>query len=122
VAVLLGEQLYSNGAFDEQKRVKNTGIRYPLVEWKITEGDALHYCYNIGFTYNELYTKMNRVSCFCCPLQSLRDLEVIYTDYPNLWKIIEDMDKKSYRKFKYNYSVEELSNRFTKKNRIQKLF
>ena len=41
-----------------------------LVDWQMTEGDCLTYCYSKGFDWVEsgidLYSVLNRVSCWCC--------------------------------------------------------
>ena len=103
-------------AFDEKERtlIKNVkeNFRYPLVEWGITEKQALDYCYSKGFDWGGLYEKCHRVSCWCCPLSRIGALEVLYNDFPDLWKELIEMDKKSVKKFKANYSVKDLTNRF----------
>ena len=81
-------------ASDEQKRInrdfnKKKGKRYPLNEWGITEKDALKYCYERGYNWGGLYEKFKRVSCWCCPLQSMDSLRVLYWDYPELWRQLE---------------------------------
>lgn len=72
-------------AADERHRLdgvtkKNSAYcvqRYPLVEWGVTEADALAYCYKRGFTWGGLYHFFSRVSCFCCPLQPLDELRTL---------------------------------------------
>lgn len=59
--------------------------RYPLIDWGVTEADALTYCKKCGFTWGGLYAHFDRVSCFCCPLQSLDDLRKLRRFYPDLW-------------------------------------
>jgi len=112
---------YHGIAYDEKERCKNNknrNIKYQLVEWKVTEKQALEYCYRKGFDWDGLYKIFDRVSCFCCPLQRIGELRLLYRRYKDLWKIIEDMDTKSYRKFRSDYTVEELSNRFAAENGI----
>ena len=36
--------------------------RYPLIEYGMTEAQALQYCYDKGYTWNGLYQIFNRVS------------------------------------------------------------
>ena len=109
-----GEEIieYVGIAADEIKRIK--GKKYPLVEWQMTERECLEYCYKKGFIWNGLYEKFSRVSCWCCPLKSLKELKVIWKEYPNLWKELENMDEKTYRKFRADYSIKELQEKFTK--------
>jgi 3'-phosphoadenosine 5'-phosphosulfate sulfotransferase (PAPS reductase)/FAD synthetase len=108
-------------AFDEKERtLKNkTGeiFRYPLVEWEITERQALDYCYSKGLDWGGLYEKMHRVSCWCCPLSRIGGLRVLHNDFPELWKELEEMDKKTFRKFRRDYSVADLSEKFVNENR-----
>ena len=81
-------------AADERERMegitKKDGTyhvqRYPLVEWGVTEADALAYCYARGFTWRGLYQFFKRVSCFCCPLQPLDDLRTLRRFFPDLWQ------------------------------------
>lgn len=76
-------------ASDEIERVRdNEGVRYPLVEYDIDEKEALKKCYSLGFNWSGLYEHFNRVSCFCCPLQSLAELKKLYIHYPELWALM----------------------------------
>lgn len=103
---------YRGIAFDEKHRTKNNkteiNIKYPLVEWKITETQALEYCYSKGFDWCGLYNEFVRVSCYCCPLSRIGELKTLYNKYPKLWNQIKKMDKLSYRQFRSDYSFEEL--------------
>lgn len=109
-----GYEEYIGIAYDEQERIKNKN--YPLVDWKMTEKDCLEYCYNKGFDWNGLYEHFDRLSCWCCPLKNLKELKILYKYYPELWQELKEMDKKSYNKFKYNYSVEDLDKKFSSDN------
>ena len=51
---------YHGIAYDERHRAKsnkNRDIRYPLIDWRVTESQALAYCYNRGFDWDGLYEK-----------------------------------------------------------------
>ena len=114
---------YLGIAFDELNRVKDIkNTKYPLVEWEITERMALDYCYSKGFTWGGLYRKVDRVSCWCCPLQNLKSLRNLYDNFPHLWKILKDWDSRTRRKFRADYSVEELEKKFKKEYKQKKLF
>jgi 3'-phosphoadenosine 5'-phosphosulfate sulfotransferase (PAPS reductase)/FAD synthetase len=115
---------YHGIAYDEIHRVdRNSGrnIRYPLVEWKITEKEALEYCYAKGFDWEGLYKHFDRISCFCCPLSSIGDLRYTYNHKPELWGRIAEMDKLSYRDFRLDYTIQELEDKFDEENRQMKL-
>jgi len=110
---------YHGIAYDEEdrcKKNKNRNIKYPLVDWEVTEKQALRYCYSKGFDWDGLYEKFHRVSCWCCPLSRICELRVLYNDYPELWQKLIEMDKKSFRRFRSDYSVQELSERFADEN------
>lgn len=67
---------YVGIAADEQKRLErknnqNPNHVHPLVDWGMTEADCLEYCYSKGYDWGGLYNIFDRVSCWCCPLQSL---------------------------------------------------
>ena len=64
---------YVGIAADEPKRIKNE--QYPLVDWGITEAEALKICYDRGYDWSGLYEIYHRCSCWCCPLQALGSCE-----------------------------------------------
>ena len=79
---------YVGIAADEIKRIKTAC--YPLVEWGMS----------------------SRVSCWCCPLQSLEELRKLYRYFPDLWRQLEEWDESTWRTFIKNYSVRQLAARF----------
>lgn len=107
-------------AFDEKHRTKKNKtseiFRYPLVEWEVTEKQALEYCYAKGFDWEGLYEKMHRVSCWCCPLSRIGELRILYNDFPELWEDLKEMDKKTFRIFRRDYSVNDLKDKFDSEN------
>ena len=109
-----GEEIihYIGIALDEPKRIKDK--KYPLVDFKVTEKECLEYCYSKGFNWNGLYEKFDRLSCWCCPFKSLKELRILRKEYPDLWEQLKEMDKHTYRKFRPDYTVEELEEKFTK--------
>jgi 3'-phosphoadenosine 5'-phosphosulfate sulfotransferase (PAPS reductase)/FAD synthetase len=106
-------------AYDEPERwqkqtILNEVIAMPLVNWQITEGMALKYCYDHGFDWGGLYTHFDRVSCWCCPMSNQKELFMLYHLYPKLWEQLKDMDSRSWNQFKRDYSVLELEEKFRK--------
>ena len=71
---------YIGIAYDEQMRVKDKC--YPLINWKMTEDDCLQFCYERGFDWGGLYKIFKRVSCWCCPLQSIDELKKLKKYFP----------------------------------------
>lgn len=104
-------------AADEQYRMERQyaskdGFVFPLVEWGWTEKDCLDYCYSKGYDWEGLYKLFDRVSCWCCPLQSLEGLRILRKNFPELWEELRDMDRRSWRTLKAEWSVEALETRF----------
>ena len=110
-----GYKEYIGIAYDEQNRIKDK--EYPLIKWKMTEKDCLKYCYSKGFNWSGLYEHLNRVSCYCCPLKRISEYKVLYEYYPNLWNELKEMDKKANNRFRKDYSVQELENKFKKEDK-----
>ena len=121
---------YVGLAADEAHRMKRkcnktANKRYPLADWGMTEADALQYCYDLGFDWGGLYRQRKRVSCWCCPLQSLRDLRSLYRYHPELWRRLRAMDdreiERGCRTFRPDYSVAELEMWFAAEEKQQRL-
>ena len=84
----LGAIHYVGIAADEAWRCKDE--RYPLVEWGITEAQALQACYDRGFDFGGLYEIYHRASCWCCPFQRIDELRKLRKHHPELWeKLLE---------------------------------
>ena len=73
---------YVGIAADEPKRIKNE--RYPLMDWGITEKEALRICYDRGYDFGGLYQIYRRCSCWCCPLQGIGELRKLRQHHPEL--------------------------------------
>lgn len=106
---------YTGIAADEQYRLKrknNEEHIHPLVTWGWTEQMCLEYCYSKGYDWEGLYKLFDRVSCWCCPLQSLDNLRTLRKNFPELWEELRQMDKRTWRNFRADYTVEQLEKRF----------
>ena len=110
---------YHGIAADEARRATGDkrrpwrDIRYPLVEWGMTEADCLQYCYDHGYDWGGLYEKFQRLSCYCCPLSRLGELKVVHNEFPELWGKMRTMDKVSRRPFRRDYTLGELEQKFS---------
>ena len=103
---------YVGIAYDEPKRIGyRNGKTYPLVEWKMTERDCLEYCYSHGWNWNEatpktesgyidLYSILDRVSCWCCCNKNLKELRNIYHYLPDYWAMLKGMQSRIDRPFR----------------------
>lgn len=105
---------YIGIAVDEPKRIKVAdNLKYPLVDWGMTEKEALQYCYDSGFDWDGLYEEgRSRVSCYCCPLQRINELRLTYKNHKELWNSIVEMDKKTSRRFTNRRTLESLQKKF----------
>jgi 3'-phosphoadenosine 5'-phosphosulfate sulfotransferase (PAPS reductase)/FAD synthetase len=109
-------------AFDEYKRLDNDEQKiYPLADMGITEGQCLKYCYDRGYDWGGLYTRFDRVSCWCCPQSNTRELYMLWSFYPTLWERLKQMDLRAWNSFKGNKSVEDFEEQFKKYRRPAKL-
>lgn len=117
---------YIGIAADEAHRCKDDPQnRYPLVEWGITEAQALQICYDRGFDFGGLYEIYHRASCWCCPLQRIDELRKLRTHHPELWVRLRDMDNRAREQFgpgplgqfMQNWSVERLEERFSREEK-----
>lgn len=108
---------YIGIAADETQRLTrkcNTrrNVRLPLVDDGMSESDCLDYCKAKGFTWDGLYDVFDRLSCWCCPFKSLKELRVLYKEFPALWEKLKALDNSTWRSFRADYSVEQLEKRF----------
>lgn len=111
---------YIGIAADEAWRCKD-GC-YPLVEWGVTEADALQICYDRGFDFGGLYRIYHRASCWCCPFQRIDQLRKLRTHHPELWKRLLSMDQRAREqfgdtplgRFRRDWTVQALDERFAK--------
>jgi len=73
---------------DKMRKTKKWPVRFPLIEWGMTEKMALEYCYDHGYFFDGIYDWMpsKRVSCYDCPKQSEADWIAIKKHHPDLLK------------------------------------
>lgn len=106
---------YVGIAADEQYRLTRESNKkhvHPLVDWGWTEKDALEYCYSKGFSFGGLYDIFKRVSCWCCPLQSLQELRSLQQYFPDLWEYLKELESKGDMSFRKGVSIPMLEKRF----------
>ena len=117
-----GNYEYVGIAIDEPQRLnkeRKGNKLFPLAEWEMTEKDCLQYCYDKGFNWLEdgieLYSILDRVSCWCCCNKNLKELKNYFLYLPEYWNRLKELQKKTNRPMKYNkYSVFDLEDRFKK--------
>lgn len=120
---------YIGIAADEAWRCKGEKDKfYPLVDWGVTEAQALRICYERGFDFGGLYEIYRRSSCWCCPFQRIGELRQLRLHHPRLWEKLLAMDRRAVEqfgvgplgRFKQNWSVAELDERFDAEERGEK--
>lgn len=69
-----------------------------LLTGGMTENDCLTYCYEHGWTGDEngveLYSVLDRVSCWCCQNKNLRELKNIYMYLPEYWQRLRGLQSR----------------------------
>lgn len=108
---------YIGIAFDEPERVDYSNNKtYPLVEWQMTEAMCLKYCYDNGYDWKEgdidLYSILDRVSCWCCKNKNLKELRNMYHFLPEKWGLLKGMQSRIDRPFYHDQTIFELEERF----------
>jgi len=110
-------------AYDEYGRynpnAEKENKRYPLIEWEKTELEAIINCHKMGYTWGRLYERFYRVSCFCCPLQSIKELFMLYSFYPDLWQRMRDYDNRQTGRFRKDYTLAQLEEQFVAKRQLR---
>ena len=115
---------YIGIAADETKRIEkerpDTKLM-PLVEWGMTETDCLQLCYDRGYSWIEdgidLYSILDRVSCWCCANKNLKELRMYYKYLPTYWNKLKKLQKRTNRPFRNNkQTIFDLENKFKNEN------
>lgn len=90
--------VYIGVAADEHKRLQKSygsNKSFPLAKWGMSEQNCLDYCYSQGYNWDEngveLYSILDRVSCWCCRNKNLRELKNIYLHLPDYWQKLKDI-------------------------------
>lgn len=119
---------YVGIAADEIKRIPRAlekGQVLPLVDAGMTEEDALSFCRKRGFSWQEndidLYDIMDRVSCWCCKNNNLKELRNIYHYLPEYWDKLKELQDKTdfpYKNYKDAKTVYDLEKKFRKESDV----
>lgn len=110
---------YIGIAYDEPKRTeraRNLGKVAPLADLRMTEADCLKYCHDKGYYWYEgdveLYSILDRVSCWCCANKNLKELKNYYKYLPKYWQGLKDLQDRTVRPFKGNKTIYDLEEKF----------
>jgi len=74
------------------KNIKEPNHIYPLIEWEMKEEDCLEYCkdndiLNMGYKY------FDRLGCYLCPKQNVKNLKVMITFFHAEWEELKRYTK-----------------------------
>lgn len=110
---------YIGIAYDEPKRLeraKSLGKLTPLSDLKMTEKDCLEYCHAKGYYWNEdgveLYSILDRVSCWCCANKNLKELRNYYKYLPTYWSGLLMLQGRLQRPFKKDKTIGDMERMF----------
>lgn len=111
----------------ERKKRKSKNIKlYPLAEQGMTEKQCLEFCYKNGWNWVQngvdLYSILDRVSCWCCRNKNLKELKNIYYLLPEYWEKLKVLQEQIDIPFKANASIFDLEKRFIKEGFQKSLF
>lgn len=117
---------YIGIAADEPKRIKEEKNKaYPLVDWGMTEKECLEYCYGKGWYWLEngveLYSVLDRVSCWCCSNKNIRELRNMYHYLPYYWDLLKGLQSRIDRPFHNGKTIFELEEMFAWEDRQMSL-
>ena len=114
---------YIGIASDEPNRFHNLTERKisPLVLHGITEIECMEICKNLDLV-SPIYTFSTRGGCWFCNKQNLNQLKFLRKQYPELWNLLLKWDSDSPVKFRLDYSVHELDERFAQEDLQCELF
>jgi 3'-phosphoadenosine 5'-phosphosulfate sulfotransferase (PAPS reductase)/FAD synthetase len=95
-----------------KQKYKKGIISFPLIDYGYTEEMALQLCYMNGFDFGGVYKHRTRYNCWCCPLQNLMELRVLFKHYPELWDKMREMQWISPNDFRHEETIFSLEHRW----------
>lgn len=85
-------------AADEVRRPRRKEFSYPLIEWGMSEADCLRYCTDRGIRWVQdgvdLYSVLDRCSCWCCRNKNKRELRAIRDNLPSVWRRLVELEER----------------------------
>lgn len=101
-----GCHVYVGIAADEQSRCDRLPDwkSSPIADAGMTEADCLKFCRDRGYSWIEngvdLYSILDRVSCWCCSNKNRKELKNIYRYLPEYWERLKEIQSKLDRPMK----------------------
>lgn len=98
---------------DEPRRVRKVPyLRYPLVEWGITQEEVRKRLEELNLLPPYYREGFSRSGCWLCPKQPQQSLRILWRNYPDLWERLKVLERDSPHGFKDNITLAELEARF----------
>jgi len=115
---------YVDYCADEVKRTSKKlyhayDVEYPLVDAGITTAEALEICMAEGFEFGGVYDHHQHFNCWLCPLQSVKELEWLWNNEPQLWDRLRHMQMQTDGMYYPYKSIFGFDEQFWKKNHEQ---
>lgn len=86
--------------------------RYPLVDYKVTEQEAMEWCRENNLLSPIYDGKVTRGGCWFCHNQRIDELRNLRKIYPEYWKLMLKWDKDSPTKWQLNRTLHDYEKRF----------
>lgn len=93
----------------------NERKRSALVEYNITEAEAMQICEDLGWV-SPTYLHSGRDGCWFCPCQGLDQLRRLYNEFPEYWQMMKEWDKETNTRFQINHVLDDYDCRFRMEN------
>lgn len=93
----------------------NASKRSALVEYGISEGQAMKICESLGWV-SPTYLHSGRDGCWFCPCQGVNSLRRPYNEFPEYWKMMMDWDMDTDKRFKIDNTLSDYDRRFQLEN------
>lgn len=89
----------------------NERKRSALVEYGITEAQAMEICKELGWV-SPTYIHSGRDGCWFCPCQGVDQLRRLYNEFPEYWRMMMEWDRDTTKRFKIDNTLSDYDLRF----------
>ncbi len=89
----------------------NERKRSALVEYGITEADAMEICKELGWV-SPTYLYSGRDGCWFCMCQGVQQLRRLYNEFPEYWELMMKWDADTEKRFKIDNTLSDFDRRF----------
>lgn len=89
----------------------NERKRSALVEYSITEAQAMEICESLGWV-SPTYLHSGRDGCWFCPCQGVDQLRRLYNEFPEYWQMMMNWDRDTKKRFKIDNTLTDYGRRF----------